>query len=168
MSEATSRIASKISPCLWFDGEAEEAANLYVALFSDSQIDHVQRNVADGPAGKAGTVLVVGFTLAGQRFMALNGGTRFEYTHAISFHVDCADQAEVDRLWDALSEGGTIERCGWLRDRFGMSWQIVPTVLSQMLGDPDPVKAQRVMQAMLAMIRLDIAGLKSAYDARAA
>jgi predicted 3-demethylubiquinone-9 3-methyltransferase (glyoxalase superfamily) len=168
MSEATSRIASKISPCLWFDGEAEEAANLYVTLFSGSHIDHVQRNVADGPAGKAGTVLVVGFTLAGQRFMALNGGTRFEYTHAISFHVDCADQAEVDRLWDALSEGGTIERCGWLRDRFGMSWQIVPTVLSQMLGDPDPVKAQRVMQAMLGMIKLDIAGLKAAYDGRIA
>jgi predicted 3-demethylubiquinone-9 3-methyltransferase (glyoxalase superfamily) len=157
-------MTSKISPCLWFDGEAEEAANLYVSLFSDSHIDHVQRNVVDGPAGKAGTVLVVGFTLAGQRFMALNGGTRFEYTHAISFHVDCADQAEVDRLWDALSKGGTTERCGWLKDRFGVSWQIVPTVLSQMLGDPDPVKAQRVMQAMLAMIKLDISGLKAAHD----
>jgi predicted 3-demethylubiquinone-9 3-methyltransferase (glyoxalase superfamily) len=164
MSEATSRMTSKISPCLWFDGEAEEAANLYVSLFSDSHIDHVQRNVVDGPAGKAGTVLVVGFTLAGQRFMALNGGMRFEYTHAISFHVNCADQAEVDRLWDALSKGGTTERCGWLKDRFGVSWQIVPTVLSQMLGDPDPVKAQRVMQAMLAMIKLDIAGLKAAHD----
>jgi predicted 3-demethylubiquinone-9 3-methyltransferase (glyoxalase superfamily) len=164
-------MTSKISPCLWFDGEAEEAANLYVSLFSDSHIDHVQRNVTDGPAGKAGTVLVVGFTLAGQGFMALNGGMQFEYTHAISFHVDCADQAEVDRLWDALSKGGTIERCGWLKDRFGVSWQIVPTVLSQMLGDPDPVKAQRVMQAMLAMlamIKLDIAGLKAAYDGRAA
>jgi predicted 3-demethylubiquinone-9 3-methyltransferase (glyoxalase superfamily) len=164
-------MTSKISPCLWFDGEAEEAANLYVSLFSDSHIDHVQRNVTDGPAGKAGTVLVVGFTLAGLRFMALNGGMQFEYTHAISFHVDCADQAEVDRLWDALSKGGTIERCGWLKDRFGVSWQIVPTVLSQMLGDPDPVKAQRVMQAMLAMlamIKLDIAGLKAAYDGRAA
>ena len=164
MSEAMSRITSKISPCLWFDGEAEEAANLYVSLFSDSHVDHVQRNVADGPAGKAGTVLVVEFTLAGLRFMALNGGMRFEYTHAISFHVDCADQAEVDRLWDALSKGGTTERCGWLKDRFGVSWQIIPTVLSQMLGDPDPVKAQRVMQAMLAMIKLDIAGLKAAHD----
>ena len=166
MSEAPSRMMSKISPCLWFDGEAEEAANLYVSLFSDSHVDHVQRNVVDGPAGKAGTVLVVGFTLAGQRFMALNGGMRFEYTHAISFHVDCADQAEIDRLWDAFSEGGTTERCGWLKDRFGVSWQIVPTVLSQMLGDPDPVKAQRVMQAMLVMVKLDIAGLKAAYDRR--
>src|SRR6202521_18124 len=106
MSEATSRITSKISPCLWFDGEAEEAANLYVSLFSDSHIDHVQRNVVDGPAGKAGTVLVVGFTLAGQRFMALNGGTRFEYTHAISFKIDSADTPEVDRLWGALSANG--------------------------------------------------------------
>jgi predicted 3-demethylubiquinone-9 3-methyltransferase (glyoxalase superfamily) len=168
MSETTSRMTSTISPCLWFNGEAEEAADLYVSLFPDSHIDHVQKNVADGPAGKAGTVLVVRFTLAGQGFMALNGGTRFEYTHAISFHVACTDQAEVDRLWDALSAGGKIERCGWLKDRFGVSWQIVPTVLSQMLGDPDPVKAQRVMQAMLAMIKLDIAGLKAAYDGRLA
>ena len=118
----------------------------------------------DSPAGKAGTVLVVEFTLAGQRFMALNGGTRFEYTHAISFEVDCADQAEVDRLWEALSDGGSIEQCGWLKDRYGVSWQIVPTVLGQMLGDPDPAKAQRVMQAMLQMIKLDIAGLKAAYE----
>ena len=118
----------------------------------------------DSRAGKAGTVLVVEFTLAGQRFMALNGGTRFEYTHAISFEVDCADQAEVDRLWDALSDGGLIEQCGWLKDRYGVSWQIVPVVLGQMLGDPDPAKAQRVMQAMLRMIKLDIAGLKAAYE----
>jgi predicted 3-demethylubiquinone-9 3-methyltransferase (glyoxalase superfamily) len=166
MAGAKSGITSKISPCLWFDGEAEEVAKLYVSLFPDSHIDRVQRNVADGPAGKADTVLVVSFTLAGQRFMALNGGSRFEYTHAISFHVDCADQAEVDRLWDALSVGGTIERCGWLKDRYGVSWQIVPTALSQMLGDPDPVKAQRVMQALLAMSKLDIAGLNAAYDGR--
>jgi predicted 3-demethylubiquinone-9 3-methyltransferase (glyoxalase superfamily) len=117
----------------------------------------------DSPAGKAGTVLVVDFTLAGQRFMALNGGTRFEYTHAISFHVDCADQAEVDRLWDALSNGGSVEQCGWLKDRYGVSWQIVPTVLGQMLGDPDQAKAQRVMQAMLQMVKLDIEGLRRAY-----
>ena len=155
---------SKIRPCLWFDGEAEEAANFYVSLFPSSRIDHVQRNVMDSPAGKAGTVLVVEFTLAGQRFMALNGGTRFEYTHAISFEVDCADQAEIDRLWDALSDGGLIEQCGWLKDRYGVSWQIVPVVLGQMLGDPDPAKAQRVMQAMLRMIKLDIAGLKAAYE----
>jgi predicted 3-demethylubiquinone-9 3-methyltransferase (glyoxalase superfamily) len=122
---------SKISPCLWFDGEAEEAAKFYVSLLPNSRIERVQKNITDSRAGKAGTVLVVDFTLAGQRFMALNGGTRFEYTHAISFKVDCADQAEVDRLWDALSDGGSIEQCGWLRDRYGVSWQIVPAVLPQ-------------------------------------
>jgi predicted 3-demethylubiquinone-9 3-methyltransferase (glyoxalase superfamily) len=154
---------SKIAPCLWFDGEAEEAAKFYVSLLRDSRIDRVQRNVTDSPGGKAGTVLVVEFTLAGQRFLALNGGTRFEYTHAISFQVDCTDQAEVDRLWDALSAGGSVERCGWLKDRYGVSWQIVPGVLPELLGDPDPAKAQRVMQAMLRMIKLDVAGLKAAH-----
>src|SRR5919108_3856099 len=114
---------SKISPCLWFDSEAEEAANFYVSLLPNSRIDRVQKNVTDSPGGKAGTVLVVDFTLAGQRFMALNGGMRFEYTHAISFHIGCADQAEVDRLWDALSAGGKVEQCGWLKDRYGVSWQ---------------------------------------------
>ena len=111
---------SKIAPCLWFEGEAEEAANFYVSLLPNSRIDRVQRNVTDTPAGKTGTVLAVAFTLAGQRFLALNGGTRFEYTPAISFQVDCADQAEVDRLWDALSDGGAAQRCGWLKDRFGV------------------------------------------------
>jgi predicted 3-demethylubiquinone-9 3-methyltransferase (glyoxalase superfamily) len=135
-----------------------------VSLFANSRIDRVQRNVMDSVSGKAGTVLVVEFTLAGQRFMALNGGTRFEYTHAISFAVDCADQAELVRLWDAPSDGGSVERCGWLKDRYGVSWQIVPRVLGEMLGDPDPAKAQRVMQAMLQMIKLDIAGLKAAYE----
>lgn len=154
---------SKIAPCLWFDGEAEAAANFYVSLLPDSRIDRVQRNVTDSPAGKTGSVLVIEFTLARQRFLALNGGTRFEYTHAISFQIDCADQAEVDRLWEALSEGGSVERCGWLRDRYGVSWQIVPTVLPELLGDPDPAKAQRVMQAMLGMIKLDIAALKDAH-----
>jgi predicted 3-demethylubiquinone-9 3-methyltransferase (glyoxalase superfamily) len=156
---------SKIAPCLWFDGEAEDAARFYVSLLPESRVDHVQKNVTDSPAGKAGSVLVVKFTLAGQRFLALNGGTRFEYTHAISFQVDCADQAEVDRLWDGLSDGGAVERCGWLRDRYGVSWQIVPSVLPQLLGDPDPAKAQRVMQAMLQMVKLDIAGLKAAAQA---
>jgi predicted 3-demethylubiquinone-9 3-methyltransferase (glyoxalase superfamily) len=159
---------SKISPCLWFNGEAEEAAKLYVSLLPNSRIEHVQKNVTDGPAGKAGTVLVVNFTLAGQCFMALNGGRRFEYTPAISFKIDCADQAEVDRLWDALSDGGSIERCGWLRDRYGISWQIVPAVLPQLLGDPDPAKAKRVMEAMLQMVKLDIAGLQRAQEGRAA
>ena len=154
---------SKISPCLWFDGEAEEAARFYVSLLPDSRIDHMQKNVADGPAGKAGTVLVVEFTLAGQRFLALNGGMRFEYTHAVSFHIDCADQAEIDRLWDALSRGGKVERCGWIRDRYGVSWQVVPSVLAKLLADPDAAKAQRVMHAMLQMVKLDIGGLQAAY-----
>jgi predicted 3-demethylubiquinone-9 3-methyltransferase (glyoxalase superfamily) len=155
---------SKIAPCLWFDGEAEEAAKFYVSLLPNSRIDRVQKNVMDSPAGKEGTVLVVEFTLAGQRFMALNGGTRFEYTHAISFEIDCADQAEIDRLWDALAAGGKVEQCGWLKDRYGVSWQIVPAILSRMLGDADPAKARRVMQVMLQMVKLDIAGLKRAYD----
>jgi predicted 3-demethylubiquinone-9 3-methyltransferase (glyoxalase superfamily) len=159
---------SKISPCLWFDGEAEEAANFYVSLRPDSRIEKVQKNPIDSPAGKAGSVLVVEFTLAGQRFMALNGGTRFEYTHAISFKIDCADQAEVDRLWDALSDGGRVEQCGWLKDRYGVSWQIVPTALVQYLGGSDPAGAQRAMQAMLGMVKLDIADLKRAYEGKSA
>ena len=154
---------SKISPCLWFATEAEEAANFYVSLLPDSRIDHVQRNVSDSPGGKKGTVLVVDFTLAGQRFMWLNGGRKFEYTHAISFHIDCNDQAEVDRLWDALSAGGAVERCGWLKDRYGLSWQIVPTALPKLLGDPDQAKAQRVMQAMLQMVKIDVAELERAH-----
>jgi len=160
---------SKISPCLWFDGEAEEAANFYVSLLPGSKIEKVQKNTVDSPAGKVGSVLVVEFTLAGQRFMALNGGTRFEYTHAVSFKIDCADQAEVDRLWDALcADGGKPERCGWLKDRYGLSWQIVPTALVQYLGGADRAGAQRAMQAMLQMGKLDIAGLKNAYEGRSA
>jgi predicted 3-demethylubiquinone-9 3-methyltransferase (glyoxalase superfamily) len=158
---------SKISPCLWFDGEAEEAARFYVSLLPDSRIDHVQKNVTDSPGGKAGSVLVVEFTLAGQRYLALNGGMRFEYTHAISLAIDCADQAEVDRLWDGLSKGGTVEQCGWLKDRYGVSWQIVPGMLPKLLGDPDRAKATRVMQAMLKMVKLDIAGLQAAADGQA-
>src|SRR6266403_4700454 len=160
---------SKISPCLWFDGEAEEAAKFYISLLPDSRIEKIQKNPDDGPAGKAGTVLVVEFTLAGQRFMALNGGTRFEYTHAVSFKIDCNDQAEVDRLWEALlSGGGQAERCGWLKDRYGLSWQIVPTALPKYLGGPDRAGAQRAMQAMMGMVKLDIAGLKRAYEGKSA
>ena len=156
---------SKVSPCLWFDGEAEEAARFYVSLLPGSKIETIQKNTADGPAGKAGTVLVVEFTLAGQRFVALNGGMRMEYTHAVSFMIDCADQAEVDRLWEALTaDGGQPERCGWLRDRFGVSWQIVPTALPKYLGGSDRAGAQRAMQAMLGMVKLDIAGFKKAYE----
>jgi len=160
---------SKISPCLWFDGEAEEAAKLYVSLLPDSRIDKIQKNPVDGPAGKAGTVLVVEFTLAGQKYLALNGGMRVEYTHAVSFKIDCKDQAEVDRLWDALSSnGGSVERCGWLRDRYGLYWQIVPSILPELLGGPDRAGAQRAMQAMLKMVKLDIAELRKASKGRSA
>lgn len=155
---------SKISPCLWFGGEAEEAANFYVSLLPDSRIEKVQRSPADSSAGKAGMVLVVEFTLAGQRFMALNGGMRFEYTHAVSFKIDCEDQAEVDRLWDVLAKEGQVERCGWLRDRYGVSWQIVPKALVQYIGGPDAAGARRAMQAMLGMIKLDVEGLRRAYE----
>lgn len=160
---------SKISPCLWFDGEAEQAANYYVSLLPDFRIEKVQKNTIDSPAGKAGSVLVVEFTLSGQCFMALNGGRRFEYTHAVSFKIDCADQAEVDRLWERLcANGGQAEQCGWLRDRYGVSWQIVPTALVQYLGGADRAGAQRAMQAMLQMTKLDIDGLKNAYEGKSA
>ena len=160
---------SKIAPCLWFNGEAEEAANFYISLLPDSRINKIQRNPIDGPAGKAGKVLVVNFNLAGHEYMALNGGSRFEFTHAISFKIDCADQAEVDRLWDALSsEGGSPLQCGWVRDRYGVSWQIVPSVLPQLLGGPDEAGAKRAMQAMLGMNKLDIAELRRAYDGKSA
>lgn len=154
---------SKIAPCLWFAHEAEEAAKFYVSIFPDSRIDHVQRNIIDTPAGKSDQVLVVSFTLSGQRFMAMNGGTSVEFNHGISLEVDCADQAEVDRLWDGLTNGGAAVQCGWLRDRYGISWQIVPTVLGKYVADPDPAKAARVMQAMMQMVKLDIAGLEAAY-----
>jgi predicted 3-demethylubiquinone-9 3-methyltransferase (glyoxalase superfamily) len=156
---------SKISPCLWFDGEAEEAAKFYVSLLPDSRIETVQRNTVDSIAGKAGSVLVVEFTLAGEGFMALNGNTRFEYTPAISFKIDCADQTEVDRLWDALlSGGGEAVRCGWLKDRYGVSWQIVPTALPKYLGGADREGAGRAMAAMMEMVKLDIATIKKAYE----
>jgi predicted 3-demethylubiquinone-9 3-methyltransferase (glyoxalase superfamily) len=156
---------SKIVPCLLFDGEAEQAADFYVSLLADSKIESVQRNTLDSPAGKAGSALAVKFSLAGQDFLALNGGRRFEYTHAISFMIDCADQAEIDRLWDALcAGGGHPERCGWLKDRFGVSWQIVPSALPKYLGGADREGAKRALQAMLGMTKLDIAALKLAYE----
>jgi predicted 3-demethylubiquinone-9 3-methyltransferase (glyoxalase superfamily) len=158
---------SKISPCLWFNGEAEEAANLYVSLLPDSRIEKIQRNPVDGPSGKAGTVLVVEFTVAGQRFMALNGGMKMEHTHAVSFMIDCADQAEVDRLWDTLlADGGQPSKCGWLKDRFGVSWQIIPSALPKYLGGADSAGAKRAMQAMMGMVKLDIAELKRAYEGK--
>jgi predicted 3-demethylubiquinone-9 3-methyltransferase (glyoxalase superfamily) len=156
---------SKITPCLWFNGEAEEAAEFYVSLLPDSRIDNVQRSSVDTPSGKAGSVLLVQFTLAGQSYMALNGGTRLEYTNAVSFMISCADQAEVDRLWDAMSaNGGSTLQCGWLRDRFGVPWQIVPKALPKLLAGPDRAGGKRAMQAMLQMKKLDMAVLQKAYD----
>jgi len=156
---------SKIAPCLWFKDEAEEAVNFYVSLLPNSRIDYVQRNVEDSPGGKEGTVLVIEFTLAGQRFQALNGGVKFEHSYAVSFSIDCADQAEVDRLWDRLLQGGgKEEQCGWLKDKYGMSWQIVPSMLPKMLADPDKEKARCVFQAMLKMVKIDVAALKRAYE----
>jgi predicted 3-demethylubiquinone-9 3-methyltransferase (glyoxalase superfamily) len=160
---------SKISPCLWFKDDAEEAVNFYVSLLPDSKIETVQRNTIDGPSGKAGTVLVIEFTVAGMRFMALNGGMHQEYTYAVSFKIDCADQAEVDRLWDKiLSGGGTADQCGWIKDRYGLSWQIVPTALMKYIGGSDKAGAQRAMQAMLGMVKLDVEGLKRAYEGKEA
>jgi predicted 3-demethylubiquinone-9 3-methyltransferase (glyoxalase superfamily) len=153
---------SKIAPCLWFDGNAEEAASVYVSLLPDSHVDKVVRSPADTPSGPEGSVLVVEFTLAGQRFIALNGGPLFHFNEAISFTIDCADQAEVDRLWEALSADEAAEQCGWLKDRFGLSWQIIPSALPKLLGDPDPDRARRVMQAMLQMKKIDIAALERA------
>jgi predicted 3-demethylubiquinone-9 3-methyltransferase (glyoxalase superfamily) len=162
-------LMSKISPCLWFNGDAEEAANFYVSLLPGSRIETVQRNPVDGPSGKAGTVLVIEFTIGDLRFMALNGGMSVDYTHAVSFKIDCTDQAEVDRLWNAiLANGGTEERCGWIRDRWGLSWQIVPNAMMKFLGGSDKAGAQRAMQAMMGMVKLDIEGLKRAYEGKSA
>jgi predicted 3-demethylubiquinone-9 3-methyltransferase (glyoxalase superfamily) len=153
----------KITPFLWFDAEAEEAATFYASLFPDSHVGSVSRYTEAGP-GPAGTAMTVEFELAGQAFTGLNGGPEFPFTEAVSFQVSCADQAEVDRLWDALTEGGTESQCGWLKDRYGLSWQLVPTRLPELLGDPDPARAQRAMQAMLGMKKLDVAALEAAAD----
>jgi predicted 3-demethylubiquinone-9 3-methyltransferase (glyoxalase superfamily) len=135
----------------------------YVSLVPDSRIDRVQRNVADTPGGKIGDVLMVEFTLAGRPFLALNAGTDFGFTHAISLSVECADQAEVDRVWDALAAGGKPVQCGWIKDRYGVSWQVVPAAMMRMLADPDTAKAARAMQAMMGMVKPDIAALERAY-----
>ena len=152
------------TPCLWFDGRAEEAAELYTGLFPNSRITHVQRYGA-GEHGQEGTVLTVAFELDGRPFVALNGGPEFAFTEAVSFQIDCADQAEVDRYWEALMEGGGEPgRCGWLKDRFGLSWQIVPRQLGEMLGDPDRARAGRAMEAMLKMNKIDVAALRRAFE----
>ncbi|MBF8189544.1 VOC family protein [Nonomuraea sp. K274] len=151
----------KITTCLWFDDQAEEAAEFYTSLFGDSRIVEVQRHGEGGP-GPAGTAMMVTFELAGQRFMALNGGPDHNFTEAISLYVDCGSQEEVDELWAKLTEGGQESECGWLKDRWGLSWQIIPNRLSELLSDPDPARAQRAMQAMLGMRKIDIDAMEAA------
>ena len=153
----------KITTFLWFDQQAAEAMDLYVSLFKNSKVLSVSRYPEGGPM-PAGTLMTATFQLDGQEFMALNGGPEFKFTEAVSLFVTCETQAEVDHFWDHLSEGGEKSRCGWLKDRFGLSWQIVPTALGELMGDPNPRKAQNVMQAMLQMDKLDIAALQAAHD----
>jgi predicted 3-demethylubiquinone-9 3-methyltransferase (glyoxalase superfamily) len=151
-------------PCLWFDGRAEEAAQLYTSLFPNSKIASVSHYGPDMPMPE-GTVLTVNFTLDGQEYLALNGGPEYQFTPAVSFQIMCADQDEVDHYWDGLtSGGGSPGPCGWLTDRFGLSWQVVPTVMQQLLDDPDPARAGRATQAMMRMGKLDIAALQRAAD----
>ena len=156
----------RITPCLWFDGQAEEAANFYTSIFKNSRVLNISRYGEAGPM-PAGTVLTVDFELEGHEFTALNGGPEFKFTEAISFQVSCRDQDEVDELWDRLSEGGEPGPCGWLKDRYGVSWQIIPTALPELLNDPDPEKSNRVMKAMLGMGKIEIKGLRDAYEGRA-
>jgi predicted 3-demethylubiquinone-9 3-methyltransferase (glyoxalase superfamily) len=153
-----------ITPCLWFDTEGEDAAKLYTSVFPNSKIVDVARYGEAGPR-PAGTVMTVSFELDGQKFVALNGGPEFKFNEAISFQVSCETQEEVDAYWSKLSEGGEEGPCGWLKDRFGLSWQIIPTALPRLLGDPDAEKSQRVMQAMLSMGKIEIEGLERAAAA---
>ncbi|HJR24747.1 MAG TPA: VOC family protein [Acidimicrobiales bacterium] len=153
----------KITPNLWFDTQAEEAAGFYTSVFKNSRIVSVARYPEGGP-GPAGTVMTVEWELDGQRFVGINGGPQFTFDEAVSFQVDCADQEEIDYYWAALSDGGEEGPCGWLKDRFGLSWQVVPTGMDELFSDPDPTKAQRAMQAMLQMGKLDIAALRSAAE----
>ena len=156
----------KITPCLWFDTQAEEAVDFYVSVFKNSkkkQVSHYSKDAARASGMPEGTAMVVIFELAGQKFMALNGGPKFPFSPAISFVVDCDTQKEVDYFWEKLSEGGREGQCGWLTDRYGVSWQIIPAALGKLVGGPDPERSQRAMKAMLAMNKIDIAVLQEAY-----
>jgi predicted 3-demethylubiquinone-9 3-methyltransferase (glyoxalase superfamily) len=153
----------KITPFLWYDGKAEEAVNFYVSIFKNSKVVSMARYGDAGP-GPKGSVMTAAFQLEGQDFVALNGGPQYKFTPAISLVVNCETQEEVDNLWEKLSAGGRKDRCAWLTDKFGVSWQIVPTILSKLLGGKDPEKAKRVMQAMLQMDKIDISRLQKAYD----
>jgi len=158
---------SKISPCLWFEGNGEEAARFYTSIFPDSRIDHVQRSDVDYPGGKAGNVLIVGFTLAGLSYQALNGGPHEKFNDAISLSVSCKNQTEVDRVWDALiAGGGKPVQCGWLKDKFAVSWQIVPDEFVVMMRDKDAKKSRRAMEAMMQMVKLDVSKLKKAFEGK--
>lgn len=154
----------KITPFLWFDDKAEEAARFYVSIFKNSKIGTISHYPEGAPRPK-GSVMLVSFQIEGQQFYALNGGPVFKLSEAISLYVDCETQAEVDDLWNKLlAGGGTPQQCGWLKDKFGLSWQIIPSALGRLMGDPDPKKSQRVMKAMLQMVKLDIQKLQQAYD----
>jgi predicted 3-demethylubiquinone-9 3-methyltransferase (glyoxalase superfamily) len=156
----------KITPCLWFEGNGEEAVRFYVSVFANSSVDHVQRSPTDYPGGKEGAVLLIKFTLAGQSYLALNGGPYEKFTNAMSLSVDCEDQSEVDRLWAALTaDGGEPLACGWLKDKYGLPWQIVPRRLPELLSDPNAAKAKRVMAAMMQMVKIDVATLEAAAAA---
>jgi predicted 3-demethylubiquinone-9 3-methyltransferase (glyoxalase superfamily) len=157
---------SKITPCLWFDaGKAEEAAAFYTSIFPDSQIDKVVTSPADNPSTRTGDVLTVEFTIRGTPFIGLNGGPEFTFSEAVSFSVDCEDQAEVDRYWDALVQGGGEHSvCGWLKDRYGVSWQVVPREMNEMLESTDRQGAARAMEAMLKMTKLDVQALREAFE----
>ncbi len=156
----------KITPFLWFDGKAEEAANFYVSIFKNSRILNITRYGEAGP-GPKGSVMTVVFELDGEQFIALNGGPQFKFTEAISFSVNCKTQGEVDEFWEKLSQGGEEGPCGWLKDKYGLSWQINPTILGEMLQDSNPEKSKRVMEAMFKMKKIDIHGLQRAYESRA-
>jgi predicted 3-demethylubiquinone-9 3-methyltransferase (glyoxalase superfamily) len=159
-------VMAKVFPCLWFDGNAEEAAEFYVTLLPNSHVDNVWRSPAETPSGPAGMVLTVDFTVAGQQLQGLNGGAEFRFNESVSFVIDCEDQAEVDRLWESLTaNGGEPGPCGWLKDRFGLSWQIVPRRLGELVNDPDPERARRAMEAMLTMGKIEVAELERAADA---
>ncbi len=158
----------KITPCLAFDGQAEVAASFYVSLLPDSRIDRVYRSPADTPSGPAGSVLTVEFTLVGSSYLGLNVGPRFTFSEAVSFQIHCEDQAKVDRRWAALKEGGQELGGGWIKDRWGLTWQIVPVRLQALLNDPEPLRARRTMEAMCAMVKLDIAALERAADGSSA
>ena len=157
----------KITPFLWYAKEAEEAARFYASVFPDSRVTRVVALPSESPSGPPGSVKIVEFVLFGQSFVAMSAGPLDPFNHAISFVVDCEDQDEVDRYWNALLQGGTAEQCGWLKDRYGVSWQIVPRILRAMMRDPDRAKAKRASDAMLTMVKIDIAALQRAFDAPA-